>query len=202
MLLLLVGAGVLIAVWALLVAWIAKLAQGRGRFAIGWALAAGIAGVLGFGVGATLLERAPEVDGVGSLVLLTLMPLVGGFAPMLAIGLVLRRAPIRVAHRDEWPVHFVNRGPGRISIDAGVVRFAWPGEAREARLDQLRSVDVDGECVRIGCADELELVVLMTGRPETPAGRRQQSLALARRLLASRGPIPRAQVIVRARPAP
>lgn len=183
--LLLFGTGLLIVVWALLIAWIAKLAQGRGRFIAGWAIGAAVAGVLGYFAGLDLLARTVESDAAESWTLVSAMtPFLFVVIPMAAIGLVLHGVPVKVQHRNEWPVHFVNRGPGRVRFDGDQACFEWPGGSRTAPLDQLRGVEADGESVRVRCAEELELVMLPVGKPETPAGRRQQSQILARQLRA------------------
>jgi len=69
------------------------------------------------------------------------------------------------------------------------VRIDWPNGSRTLHQNELETIEADGECVRIKAAD-LELSALPTGRPNTPAGRRVQSQALARRL---RAPLPRAR---------
>jgi hypothetical protein len=181
-----VGVGAMIVAWAMLVAWVAKLAQARGRFIAGWALAAVAAGIAGCCVGLAVTSAVLESETSSGLSMLVLFaPLVGLIAPMTAIGFALHRTPVKVAQRNDWPVHFLDRGPGRLTIDAGIVRFAWPEGSRATPLDQLRSVEADGECVRISCTvdgEELALVVLPMAKPETPAARKQQSQMLARQL--------------------
>jgi hypothetical protein len=176
---------VVVVVWAMLVAWIGKLAQSRGRFIAGWAIGAAATGLLAFTAGLELVRSLVDSDASTGLMLLSVMAppalLIGS---MLAIGLVLHRAPISVADRDEWPVHFVNRGPGTISIEGGTVRFTWSEGSRASPLDGLRRVEADGESVRIRLDDDSELLALPMGKPATPAGRRQQSLSLSRRLSA------------------
>lgn len=189
MLVLVLGGGVMVVVWAILVAWIAKLAQSSGRIVAGWALGAAATGVLAVAAGLALIVHLVDLETANSLTLLSaLTPPVFMVGSMIVLGLVLQRMSIKISHRDEWPVHFVNRGPGRISIDAGVARFVWPDGSRTTPLDQLQRVEADGECVRIGCAEDLELVALPMGKPETPAGRKQQSLTLARRLRVNHAP--------------
>lgn len=179
------GLGVLVVVWAMLVGWIGKLAQARGRFIAGWAIGGAATGVLAFTVGLGLVRSLVDSEASIGLTLLSLLtPPVLLIGSMLAIGLVLHSAPVSVADHDEWPVHFVNRGPGTISVDGGTVRFAWSEGSASSPLDGLRRVEADGESVRIRLADDSELLALPMGKPATPAGRKQQSLALARRLSA------------------
>jgi hypothetical protein len=190
-----VGGGVLVFAWAGLIAWLAKLAQSRGRFIVGWAIGGGLCGLVAFGAGLGLVTSVIDSDAsTGLMLLTTLAPPLFMLGAMLVIGIIIVRMPIRVAARDKWSVHFLNRGEGRISIDGDAVHFTWPDGSREARLDQLH-VEADGEVVRIGGTEGGEIVALMTGKPDSSAGRRQQSQALARRLRANVDSIPRATAL-------
>ena len=177
-------------IWCLLIAWVARIAQGRGRSVIGWTAGAGAASVLGVAAGIAVfvrvVNRSVFSSGDNDLTLVAaLLPLFALVAPIVVIGVVLQRAPIRVVLRKSWPVHLMDRGPGRVLFDDAGTCFEWSNGSLRLTRQAVRSVVADGECVRVTCTvddDVLELVVLPMGKPETPAGRRQQSLALAGRL--------------------
>jgi len=189
-----IAIGALIFFVCMILAWVARIAQGRGRSVIGWTLGAAVAGGLGLIGGISIVARAVNEDvlgrgGGGDLTLLVgLLVPVMLFVPMVVIGIVLQREPIKVANRKSLPVHFMDRGPGRVSFEDAGVCFEWSGGSQRVALEQVRHVEADGECVRVTCpgdgAELLDFVVMPMGKPDSPAGRRQQSLSLAHRLRA------------------
>jgi hypothetical protein len=176
------GLILVVALWAGLVAWIAKVAQARGRSVIGWPLLGGAAGAAGFALGVVLFANTAETD-LSTLIMLlsTLAPLVLMVAAMAGVVYALHRAPVHVANAKDWAVHFVDRGAGQIRFHGGgKVTFEWPNGSRDAELRDVRA-QPDGESVRVQI-DGDELCLMPLGKPDTPAGRRQQSVHLARML--------------------
>src|SRR5688572_3084838 len=108
----------LVVIWCIQVAWVGKTAQERGRNWIVWTVLGAAAGVFGgYGgvvVFAHVVEESETMSGFAMLALL--VPLVGTFAPTLAIGLVLKRSEMHVGTRKTWQVQFMDRGPGSITI--------------------------------------------------------------------------------------
>lgn len=176
-----IGGMAVIALWAGLLAWTATAAQRQNRHPAVWALASGLAGILGFGVGMAIVYRALDLDAATpALILLMLVPLVLMAGAMVAVVFVLRRGPVHVTLAKTWPVHFVDRGEGKLSFEGKLVKLEWRDGSREAPLRDVRG-RADGECVRVTIeADELCLMPM--GKPETPEGRRRQSVLLARML--------------------
>ena len=177
------GILLMIAIWAMLIAAVAKAAQARGRHIAGWALAGAGAGAFGVLVGLALTSRAIDDDASVSLTMLsTLTPMVLMIFSMAAIAFYLLRSPLEIAATKQWPVHFIPQGAGQVQIAERKARFEWADGSRELALEQLRA-EADGECVRVKCGDD-EIVVMPMGQPETPEGRRLLSTQLARRLRA------------------
>ena len=175
------GILLMIALWAMLIAGVAKAAQARGRHIAGWSLAAAGAGAFGVLVGLALTRRALDEDATIAVTMLsTMTPMVLMIASMAGIMIWLHRSATEISTSKDWAVHFMPQGEGKLRISDRKVRFEWVDGAREHSLDQLRA-DADGECVRVTCGDD-EIVFMPMGRPATPEGRRQQSAALARRL--------------------
>ncbi|MBA3500147.1 MAG: hypothetical protein M4D80_36020 [Myxococcota bacterium] len=180
------GVLVVIMLWAGLLAWTAKVAQAQGRSPLLWALIAGLIGGASFAMGLLLFEKVIDLEASTALMLLTFTaPLVLMAGSMTALVFALRRGPIHVANAKTWPVHFVDRGEGKVRFHGGgKVAFEWRDGSREAGLQNIRA-QADGECVRIKIEDTDELCLMPMGKPETPAGRRQQSLKLAGMLRSS-----------------
>jgi hypothetical protein len=183
----LIGVMTVIALWAGLLAWTAKVAQAQGRNPVVWAFVTGLTGFATFGLGLAIIEHALDLDMSTSVLLLSILLPLGLMAgSMTAIVSVLRRGPVHVANAKTWSVHFVDRGPGKVRFHGGGnVAFEWRDGSREAGLQDVRA-DADGECVRIKIEDRDELCFMPMGKPETPAGRRQQSLKLASMLRGAR----------------
>jgi hypothetical protein len=179
----LTGILAVIMIWALLVAWVAKVSQAQGRSVILWVLAAVTAGGFGGLLGLYLMNHMVAGDAsTGVMLLGTFMPVILTLVPMIGIGLAIKRSPIQVSAKSDWPVHFVNRGEGQLRIRDGRIALEWKDGSREAAVRELAGVEADGECVRVRFANDDELCFMPLGKPETPAGRRQQSVQLARRL--------------------
>ena len=176
------GVGFLVMTWCLLVAWIGKTAMARGRSAAVWCLIGGAFGGLGITAGFMLSNRLLEVGGdelnLMAAVAALFTPVVALVVPMVVVRTVLQREPIHGGRRSAWKVSVMGKGNGTISVDGNAIKLELEGAART--LD-ITTVEADGECVRITLADE-ELVAMPMGKPETPAGRKQQSLLLAKQL--------------------
>ena len=102
-----------------------------------------------------------------------------------------------MAARDTWPVHFIQRGEGSIFVVGNAVKFVWPAGGLSVACDQLLEVEPDGASVRIrGRAndEDFKLSALPQGKPDSPDGRRQQSIALAQQLRGTVAELPRAIV--------
>jgi len=185
---LILGLGVLAVIWCLLIVWVARIAQGRGRNPVGWSLGAAIAGVLGMWAGLLIADRLIDSADISESVLIVaaaiIVPPIAMVTPMIVIGMVVQREPILISTQGVWPVTFMGKGEGTIAIEAGTVRLTWKDTSRDLAAGQLVRAEADGECVRLTLADD-ELVALPMGKPATPAGRRLQSLVLAKRLRSS-----------------
>jgi hypothetical protein len=176
-----IGGIVVIALWACLLAWTATVAQRQGRLALVWAFASGLAGIAGFGLGVAIVYRALDLDAATpALILLMLVPLVLMVGAMTAIVYIVRHGPVHVALAKTWPVQFIDRGEGKVSFEGKQVTFVWRDGSREAPLVDVRG-RADGECVRVTIAED-ELCLMPMGKPDSPEGRRRQSVLLARML--------------------
>jgi hypothetical protein len=180
------GVVFLMFIWCGLLAWVARLAVSRGRSAVVWGLLAGAVGGIGVMAGTMAAGRLiwdrEEVNLLVTVVGLFL-PFITLIVPMLVVAFVVVREPIKVANRGPWAVTFMKQGPGTISEAGDKIAIEHGGTRRELAPDELTRVEADGECLRITIADE-ELVAMPMGKPATPAGRRHQSLVLAKRLRA------------------
>src|SRR5689334_3590375 len=98
-------------IWCCLLAWVARLALGRGRSPVIWGLIAGAVGglgvVAGLMVSARLIWDAEEVNLLVTVVGLFL-PFVTLIVPMVLVAYVVVREPIKVASRGPWPVTFMS----------------------------------------------------------------------------------------------
>jgi hypothetical protein len=177
---LLLTIGTMVVIWCLLTIWVARCAQNVGRSVV-WGLGAAAAGILGTACGVMLGARAVDAAASDAVLLAIALPFVGMMIPMVAIGLVVKRSPINITARRTWQVHFLPQGAGSISIDDAHVRIEWPGGAREVSASDSLRAEADGECVRLVLATDV-LIAMPMGKPATPAGRRHQSLWLAKRL--------------------
>ena len=176
------GVIIVIALWAGLIAWTAKVAQSRGRSVVGWPLLAAVVGILGFALGILLFKNTADDDLSTAIIMLaTLSPPILMFAAMGGVVFALHRSQVYVANTKNWAVHFVNRGEGTVRfLGGGKVAFGWSDGSRDAELRDV-SAEADGECVRVKIESD-ELCVMPLGKPDTPTGRRQQSVHLARML--------------------
>lgn len=99
------GGVVLIIVFALHIAWIAKLAAERGRSVLLWILVGVVAGAIGVRVGWSITVISAESDRDTVMLLGALAPLPALILPMVAVAVVLYRLSVNVALRRDWPVH-------------------------------------------------------------------------------------------------
>jgi hypothetical protein len=184
--------GFLIALAALagFVAWTAKIAESRGRFALGWAAASVVVGAGAFIIGLELIGVALTHDTSDLLAMIAVfMPVVLMIGSMRVVMLVLQRLPIKTSSWFHWPVDSLNAGAesesGRLAIETAALRIELPSGARIVQLTALRTAQADGECVRLSWeadGETRELMLLPRGTPDTPEGRRQQSHVLSQRL--------------------
>ncbi len=189
--LIILGGAILIAIWAFLIAWTARLAASRGRNVVGWTLAGANAGVAGFVVSLELIDRAADGADLASnwWLLSVFAPLVLVIGPMVAIGGVIHKLPVRVARRAAWRVHTPTKGDGQLTIRGGELVIEWRDLEDRVALERLRDVRVDGECLRLAWRDgthDVEQLVMPMERPQTREGRQAQAAALARELRAKR----------------
>ena len=179
------------AFWAAGLAGIAKAAQSRGRNVVGWILLTAVASGLGGWLGISLLRGMIDAEASLGVVGSSLsIPVLGLALPLVAALVALRYGSVKTRSNASWPVHFVDRGPGRILIDRFGTQFVWSDTAIAVRVQR---VAADGECVRIGCVrdgEPLEVVAIPLGTPATPTGRRSQSVVLARQLRPVPAPTP------------
>jgi hypothetical protein len=179
------GVMFLMVTWCLLLVWVARTAIDRGRSALVWSLIGGGAGALGIVTGFMLANRMIGADDAEISMLMTVAifftPLVTLIGPMVLVGWIVLREPIKVVETGSWPVSFLGKGNGAISVEHANIRVELGGAIRVLTGAQITKVEADGECVRITLPDE-ELIALPMGKPATPAGRKHQSLILARRL--------------------
>lgn len=179
---LLFGVMFLMVTWCLQLVWVARTAQSRGRSALVWSLIAGAAGGLGVCTGFLLANRLLGPDdaaiGLAATVGAMFAPVVAMVVPMVIVRTILVREPIKVADHGTWQVSFLGQGSGKIAVEHSQIHVDLAGERQILAPTR---VEADGECVRITLADR-ELVALPLGKPDTPEGRRHQSLILAKRL--------------------
>lgn len=179
-----------VALLAGLMAWVAKIAEARGRIALGWAVIAAVVGVAGFMFGLVLVALAVSHEESDSLALIAaFMPPVLMAGSVMGIGLVLQRLPIKISSRLSWPIHEIVAGAegiaGRLSIEQATLRFELPGGPRLVPLTSMRTATADGECVRLSWDEggaPREALLLPCGKPDSPESRRQQSRIIEQRL--------------------
>src|SRR5512140_3750967 len=191
-------------IFAGLIAWIAKVAEARGRIALGWAAAAAAIGAAAFLLGTEIVDRVmgdTEADGIALFSLLA--PLAIMAVSMTTIALVLYRLPIKTSLRRRFPVDNITGGAsgdrGSFAIGADSVRLEFSSGAQVIPLAAFRTVNSDGECLRLSWdagGESREAMLLPRGMPDNPAGRKQQSRAIEKRL---RGHMPRATMVLRNR---
>jgi hypothetical protein len=183
--LIILGAG-----FACLVAWIAKVAEARGRFALGWAMAGTLIGVAAYGAGVTLLSIAVNRDASDSVTVLAMFtPTVFLIASMTAVALGLQRIPIKTSSRQHYPVEEItprtSGGRGSFALKGDMVHIELTTGARVIPVAALRTMQADGECLRLlweAGGETREALLLPRGKPDTAEGRRQQSRVLEQRL--------------------
>jgi len=189
------GSGVGLVVFALLMAWIAKIAERRGRIGLVWAgIGAGV-GLAGIIVGVVIVAIAVTADAsTGVLLLSVLTPMALMIAGMAGVAAVLTKLPIATSTR-RFTIHEMGRNTaaGSLVIDGDRLTIELPGTTADSvLLVALRSAEADGECIRLAWDDggaPIERTYLMGGNPNTPDGRKQQSKVLAQRLVARTAPV-------------
>jgi hypothetical protein len=180
------GVGILVILWAMLIAWIARAAGDRGRSVFAWALIGAAAGIGGLVASSELIAHVIEPFGGNTMLLLTLLtPLTFLIVPMAAIAVGLGKFAAHAAHRRTWRVHSAKRGSGRLLIGRDRLKIVWTDGDDDIPFTLLRRVDPDGECLRLAWADS-EHVLMPLEKPDTRAGRQAQSRALASQIDAGR----------------
>ena len=180
----LLGGLALVVAVAFHVAWIAKRAEARGRFVLGW-VALGLAlALFGLRTGVTLFDGADAVSSGVATVLRVTAPITLTFAPLIATVLVLLVLPTHVAIGMAWPVYEKIEGAGKLVIEADAIELRW-GERTDRITRAGLSAEADVETVRLAWHDGAtarELVLMPTGKPATREGRVRQAEVLAARL--------------------
>ena len=186
------GIGALVVVLAGVIAWIAKVAHGRGRSVIAWVAIGVGAGGLGLQAGRAVYRYATAGENLNDAALmagLLAVPL-SALAALILVVVVLTRLPVHVGRAREWPVHVMKRGPGAVRIAGDVVHVTWPDMERVLPAAELRDVEVDGQCVRLATTSDDVFVLMPRGGPDSSEYRTAQSKALAGAISALRGPRP------------
>jgi hypothetical protein len=186
----LVGGGILVVLWAIHIAWIARAATDRGRSVVLWVAIGGTAGICG-GLGARELVRALDSDSASSLWLLCtlVLPLALVLGPMVAIALALTRGAARAPRRRTWRVHSGRRGGGRLTFTAGGFVVEWDEGRDDVPVAAITASAADGECVRLAWQADgttIEHVLMPREKPDTRPGRQAQSRTLAAQIAALR----------------
>lgn len=179
------GVGLLVVTWCMLVVWIGRTAMTRGRSAAMWCLIGGFFGVVGGVVGFKLAEQLLELGGdevnMMAAVAALFTPVTSLIVPMVVVRAILQREPIHIGRRAEWKVTVMGKSNATITVDGDVIRIEMDGETRTLDRSQVTRAEADGECVRIALGEE-ELTAMPLGKPDTVAGRKHQSLMLAKQL--------------------
>jgi hypothetical protein len=116
---------------------------------------------------------------------------------VVAVGVLLKRLPIRTSSSNTWPIDDLSAGAGgargQIVIAGGSLLIEVAGVTRVVPVATITTAVADGECLRLGWeAPPGQALLLPRGTPDTPAGRRAQSRALEGRL---RGTLPAANLV-------
>ena len=185
-----VGALVLFVIFALVTGWVGKTAQQRGRSPLLWAGIAALVGLAGFFLDyfvAASLMNADDVS-IAVTVFVTISPAIMMLAPMIVIGVLLQRTGFGKSRRNEWDVHIVQHGPGKLRVETDRVVLAWADGTRDILRHELQHVEADGECVRLRVTavpdSDASFAMLPVADGLRPAGRRDLSRQIALRLVA------------------
>ncbi len=182
-----IGVGILIIIWAMQVAWIARVASDRGRSVIVWTLIGGAAGIGGLLASRELIERTIEPTGGNAGLAITMMtPLAFLIIPMAALAVGLGKTAAHASQRRIWRVHSTKRGGGRLSFGRDRLEIVWSDGTDQIQLDQIKRAEPDGECVRLAWADS-EHILMPLEMPDTRPGRQAQARALAAQIAAAGG---------------
>jgi MFS family permease len=188
------GLGIALVIFALMLAWIAKVAERQGRMGVVWALVGAGAGIAGGVLGAVIVSIAIDADpSTGLMLLAMLAPIVLIVVAMAGVGAVVMKLPIATSSR-RFTIHEMGRNTaaGTLVVDGDKLTIELPGGTDTVLLVSLRRAEADGECIRLAWDDGATLVertYLMGGSPNTPDGRKQQSKVLAQRLVSRPTPV-------------
>src|SRR5688572_19122154 len=149
---------VVIAIYAMTLAWIGKRAAALGCNIVLWTLSAALLGGLGFAGGLAFAMGVIEGSDTSIAMLSLLMPLALMLAGVGVVGYLLQRSSL-TTRRSSWPVHVMKRGPGTLRIERDRIIVQWDQGVRDVALANLKSVELDGECVRVNSEDDEMLLM-------------------------------------------
>ena len=174
-----IGVAVLVIAWALHIAWIAKLAEARGRSVVLWILIGIVAAAVGARIGVWIMDVTSDSDNDVAMLFGSIAPLPILMLAMGTVAFVVSRLPVRVQIRREWPVHSSAHGPGSMLISRDSLVLQWANRSDTILRAEVKNATVDGECLRLGSPTG-ELLLMPMGTPQTRAGRISQAKTLAR----------------------
>jgi hypothetical protein len=178
--LIVIGLALLVVAIVLHVAWVIKQAEARGRNIWGWVALALVLGGAGMRAGIVLFAKATAFDNDALMVCLATAPFTLTVAPMVAVALVLRATPVRVAMGASWPVFTREGGAATLVIENTAIELRWADRTERVERDGLIAT-ADHETVRLTWPGR-ELVLMPTGKPATRDGRVRQAETIADRL--------------------
>ena len=188
------GGALALLTYFFLIAWIAKVAERRGRLGLVWALIGAGVGLAAIVVGIVVVAVAVNADASTGLMLLSAFtPMVLMIGAMGGLAGVLMKLPISTSTR-RFTIHEMGRNTtaGTLVVDGDRLSIELPGGTDTVSLVALRRAEADGECIRLAWDDggtSVERTYLMGGNPNTPDGRKHQSKVLARRLVSRPAPV-------------
>ena len=174
--------------WFAIVAFTARTASERGRNALGWGAlavtASVVGGILGSWAFGWSFGHDDTASSLGRVMLGLFAAMVGPFAAMLAILVLVWRLPESVPTLSGtcWTLYRLSSkdepaGECELAVEAGVLRI---GE-RCLAAGALTELAADGECLRIGWAGG-STVLMPTGDERTSREKAKQSQTLEKRL--------------------
>jgi hypothetical protein len=173
-----IALGALAVTWCMLLVWVIRIAESRGRSMIVWGLIAVAAGLLGPMLGLSIANQLLDTGSTVPMALSLIIPFAALIIPMAAIGVFQLRSPIAVANRARYELEVLGKGRATVEITDGI-KLTLDGQTLTGA--DITKVEADGECVRITLG-ERDLTALPLGKPQTPDGRKRQSLLLAKQL--------------------
>ncbi|MBV8760719.1 MAG: hypothetical protein JO257_25730 [Deltaproteobacteria bacterium] len=174
------AAGVLIIGIAFHVAWVGKRAEAKGRFVLGWVIAAVVLCAVGLKIGLGLFDRADAVSSDAMTFLYVTSPVTLSLAPLILVVIVLMWLPPRIGTGRTWPIAEGREGTGTLVILDDAVELRW-GARTERIARATLTASADQESVRLAWPDH-EVLVMPTGKPANREGRMRQAEAIAARL--------------------